>query len=241
MEQRGRTVKAFDEDLDHLGIIIARMGGIAEAQLAAAVEALVGQDSERAQMIVVGDKEIDALEREVDEFAIRLLALRQPMADDLRRVIAALKIAADIERIGDYAKNIAKRTMALEAVNEVPLARPLASFGILVQGRIKQVLDAYARGDTDVAMTIRDGDCELDEAHNALYETLQKKMMADPMLVPVCCHLLFVAKALERIGDLVTNIAELVYFVARGKSPAEERRKGDSTSVTLLDARSADG
>jgi len=241
MEQKGHTVKAYDEDLDHLGMIVARMGGIAEAQLSAAVAALIDQDSARARAIVAGDKEIDALEREADEFAIRLLALRQPMAGDLRRVIAALKIAADIERIGDYAKNIAKRALALEVAETVPLERPLAHFGALVQGRIKQVLDAYAHGDTDMAMAIRDGDCELDEAHNVLYETLQKHMMNDPSKVPVCSHLLFVAKNLERIGDLVTNVAESIYFVARGKPPADERPKGDTTSVTLLDARTADG
>ncbi len=234
-------VKAFDEELGLLDKIIAEMGGLAEAQLADAISALVRRDAKAAHEVVRNDARVDELEARVDAFAIRLLALRQPVADDLRVVLAALKIASDLERIGDYAKNVAKRTTALAQGPEIEgMAHSLTRMGRLVQGMIKNVLDAYVARDMGKADDVRARDEEVDQLHTSLFRELLTYMMEDPRNITACTHLLFVAKNVERIGDHATNIAEHVHFMVGGERPGDHRRKDDRSSFTVVSAPDAD-
>ncbi|HWT97270.1 MAG TPA: phosphate signaling complex protein PhoU [Terriglobales bacterium] len=229
------TVKSFDNDLQHLSQVLAEMGGLAESQLSSAIDALVRRDSELAGRVVQADKRIDDLEQEIGNFTVRILALRQPMAQDLREVVAAIKIAADLERIGDYAKNIAKRALIL---NQGQPLRPVASIprmGILAQQIVKGVLDAYMEKDADRAQAAWRRDEDVDEMYNSLFRELLTYMMEDPRNISPCTHLLFIAKNIERIGDHATNIAEIIYFLVHGKSLDESRPKGDTTNVAIGD------
>ena len=226
-------VKAFDEELNHLDSIIAEMGGLAEVQLADAIEALMQRDSDKAALVAAADARIDQLESDIDHLAVSLLALRQPMAADLRAVICALKTSGIIERIGDYAKNVAKRTAALAELPPVPPAYPIARLGRLAQEMIKDVLDAYVSRDAEKAEMVRDRDKELDTLYTSIFRELLTYMMEDPRNITPCTHLLFVAKNIERIGDHTTNIAESVYFLVNGEMPPEEREKGDASSFTV--------
>lgn len=228
------TVKSFDEDLRRLDNVIAEMGGLAEAQLADAIEALVKRNGEAAQRVVSNDERIDALEHEVDNLAITMLALRQPMASDLRIVITALRTASVIERIGDYAKNIAKRTIALSQTPPVGPTKTIARMGVLVQGMIKDVLDAYIERDAQKAQDVWRADEEVDALHTSLFRELLTYMMEDPRNISSCTHLLFVAKNIERMGDHATNIAENVWFLVHGDTPPESRPKGDESSYTVM-------
>jgi phosphate transport system protein len=226
-------VKSFDEDLKRLNNVIAEMGGLAEAQLTRAVEALVRRNSELATQVVQDDKRIDALETEVGQMTVRMLALRQPMAQDLREVVAAIKIASDIERIGDYAKNIAKRAIVLSA--HAPL-KPVASIPRMSQLAlqiIKDVLDAYIEKDAEGARAAWRRDEEVDEMYNSVFREMLTYMMEDPRNIGPCTHLLFIAKNIERIGDHATNVAEIVYYLVHGRSLDEERPKGDTTNVPI--------
>ena len=226
-------VKSFDEDLKRLNNVIAEMGGLAEAQLTRAVESLVRRNTELATQVVQDDKRIDALETEVGQMTVRMLALRQPMAQDLREVVAAIKIASDIERIGDYAKNIAKRAIVLSA--HTPL-KPVASIPRMSQLAlhiIKDVLDAYIEKDAEGARAAWRRDEEVDEMYNSLFREMLTYMMEDPRNIGPCTHLLFIAKNIERIGDHATNVAEIVYFLVHGRSLDEERPKGDTTNVPI--------
>jgi phosphate transport system protein len=226
-------VKSFDEDLKRLNNVIAEMGGLAEAQLTRAVEALVRRNTELATEVVQDDKRIDALETEVGQMTVRMLALRQPMAQDLREVVAAIKIASDIERIGDYAKNIAKRAIVLAA--HAPL-KPVASIPRMSQLAlqiIKDVLDAYIEKDAEGARAAWRRDEEVDEMYNSVFREMLTYMMEDPRNIGPCTHLLFIAKNIERIGDHATNVAEIVYFLVHGRSLDEERPKGDTTNVPI--------
>jgi phosphate transport system protein len=226
-------VKSFDEDLKRLNNVIAEMGGLAEAQLTRAVEALVRRNSELATQVVQDDKRIDTLETEVGQMTVRMLALRQPMAQDLREVVAAIKIASDIERIGDYAKNIAKRAIVLSA--HAPL-KPVASIPRMSQLAlhiIKDVLDAYIEKDAEGARAAWRRDEEVDEMYNSVFREMLTYMMEDPRNIGPCTHLLFIAKNIERIGDHATNVAEIVYYLVHGKSLDEERPKGDTTNVPI--------
>ena len=230
----GHIVRAFDEDLKHLSAIIVEMGGIAEKQLADALQALTARDTALAERVVAEDARLDALERELDAATIQFLALRQPMADDLREVVTALKISHTVERIGDYAANLAKRTTAL---NQLPPAEPVHSvprMGRLAQTLIKDVLDAYVRHDADQAIAVWQGDAELDKLYDSLFRELLTYMMEDARNITPCTHLLFIAKSIERIGDHATNIAELVYFLVHGEPLTEARPKGDTTSFTVV-------
>lgn len=227
-------VKSFDAELEKLNNVIAQMGGLAEAQLAEAIEALVRRDSEEAARIAAGDQQIDALERKVDALAVRLLVLRQPMATDLRAIIAALKISGLLERIGDYAKNVAKRTIALSQTPPMGPTNTVARMGGVVQEMIKNVLDAYVARDAEKAEDVRRRDAEVDALHTSLFRELLTYMMEDSRKITACTHLLFVAKNIERIGDHATNIAEAVLFMVRGESPEEEREKGDVSSLTVM-------
>ena len=228
-------VKSFDEELGQLDNLIAEMGGLAEVQLADAIDALIKRDLARAREVRASDRRIDALEADIDQFSIRLLALRQPLAEDLRIIIAALKIASNLERIGDYAKNVAKRTVALaQAPAMGGASNTIARMGQLVQGMIKNVLDSYVARDVAKADDVRARDQEVDQLHTSLFRELLTYMMEDPRNITPCTHLLFIAKNVERIGDHATSIAEQVHFMVHGAMPREERPKGDESSFTVV-------
>jgi len=234
--EHDHIVKSFDDDLGHIDAIIAEMGGLAERQLADAVTALCNRDAELAQRVIDGDKRLDALEGEIDNFTIRVLALRQPMAEDLRAVIVALKMAANLERIGDYAKNVAKRTLILATMEPVAgTAASVQRMAAEVQSMIKNVLDAYGTRDIAKADDVRLRDEDVDQMHTSLFRELLTYMMEDPHQITACSHLLFVAKNVERIGDHVTSIAEYVHFLVAGELPADERPKGDLSSQTVVE------
>lgn len=234
MKQHRHTVRAYDKELADLSSSIARMGGLAEQLTANAIDALVKRDAELAARTVAADAEIDDLEREVNEQAIRLLALRQPMAGDLRQIIAALKIAADIERAADHAKNVAKRAIALAQVPAVEPVGAIPRMGALVQKMFAEVLDAYVQRDADKAAAVWRSDEEVDESYNSLFRELLTYMMEDPRNITTCTHLLFIAKNLERMGDLATNIAETVHYAVSGVALPPDRPKSDTTSFAVL-------
>ncbi len=227
-------VKSFDEQLKRLENLIAEMGGLAEVQLADAIEAMSKRDLEQAERTTAADQRIDELEVLVDQEAIALLALRQPMAMDLREIVGALKAAGMLERIGDYAKNVAKRTAVLVEMAPVPSAQTVVRLGGLAQEMIKDVLDAYIARDADKAELVRQRDKELDALHTSIFRELLTYMMEDPRSITACTHLLFIAKNIERIGDHATNIAEVVEFLVHGRVPADERIKEDVASFTLV-------
>ena len=227
-------VKSFDEELARLSDLISRMGGLAETQLEQSIEALQRRDSTLAEKAVEHDRKIDELHAEVDEMAIRLLALRQPMATDLRHIVTGLKIAPIVERIGDYAKNVAKRAIA---INQMPPVKPLFAIprmGRLVREMTKDVLDAFADNDVDKAHDVWMRDAEVDDMYNSLFRELLTYMMEDPRNITACTHLLFVARNIERIGDLATNIAELIHYQVEGVILDEDRPKTDKASVTVV-------
>jgi phosphate transport system protein len=228
-------VKSYDDELKRLTGEIQRMGDLALAQLDAAIDAVVERDSEAAMKIVYNDNAIDTLEHDVSHDVVRLLALRQPMARDLREVLAALRIAADIERIGDYAANVAKRSIVLNQSAPVQLAYALPRLARLAGTLVREVLAAYRDNDADRALGAWTRDEELDEEYTGLFRELLTYMMEDPRNITPCTHLLFMAKNLERIGDHATNIAENVYFLVHGAHIAQTRRKGDTTSVLAID------
>jgi phosphate transport system protein len=225
-------VKSYDNDLRRLRDMLTEMGGIVESQVALAAEAIMNRDSAAATRAVEEDPKVDALEREVEQFVIRMLALRQPMASDLRRVVAALKITGDLERIGDYAANISKRTIAL---SHSQIIKPLAGvvrMGKVAQQILKEVLDAISRRDADTAKIAWGRDSEVDEMYTSVFRELLTYMMEDPRNITPCTHLLFMAKNIERIGDHATNIAETVYYMVTGEAMRERRPKRDTTSFT---------
>ena len=234
MSEHNHIVSAFDEDLRQLDNYIAEMGGLAEHQFADSITALIKRDGELAERVVINDKRIDEIEASVDAHTISMLALRQPMADDLRVVITALRIASLIERIGDYAKNISKRTVAISQTPPVGPSRTIARMGNVVQGMIKTVLDAYLQRDVDLALDVRQRDEDVDALHTSLFRELLTYMMEDPRSISACTHLLFVAKNIERIGDHATNIAENVYFLVHGSMPDDSRPKDDQSSYTVI-------
>ena len=211
------TVKSYDDELKQLNQIIAQMGGLAEAQMQAAIEALMHRDADLAGQAVQSDARIDELEHQVSHLTVRILALRQPMALDLREVVAALKISSDLERIGDYAANVAKRAIALSQVAPVKPLAAIPRMGRLVQEIIKDVLDAYVEKDADKAIEVWQRDEEVDEMYTSLFRELLTYMMEDPRNITQCTHLLFCSKSLERVGDHATNIAEHAYYLETGR------------------------
>ena len=225
-------VKAFDEQLNSLDAKIAEMGGLAESMLADACDALSKRDAELAAEVVTGDRKLDQLEEEVNDLAMRLLALRQPTAGDLRAVLAALKISSDLERAGDLAKNVAKRAITIAKAPPVTPLIGIVNMGALVQGRIKTAIDAFVARDAKLAMDVWSSDEEVDQLHTSLFRELLTYMMEDPRNITPCAHLLFVAKNIERIGDHITNVAERIVFLVRGKLPERERHKEDDSSYT---------
>ena len=234
--EHDHIVSSFDEELSRLDAIIAEMGGLAERQLADAVDALARRDVELAKKVVEADALIDQLEEEVDNFTIRMLALRQPMADDLRAVVVGLKMASNLERIGDYAKNVAKRTLTLSSMEPVGNATSsIQRMARQVQDMIKNVLDAYGAHDIAKADDVRLRDEEVDLMHTSLFRELLTYMLEDPRNITACTHLLFIAKNVERIGDHVTSIAENVHFLVSGEKPTDERPKSDLSSETVVE------
>jgi phosphate transport system protein len=224
-------IKSYDEELRRLENTITEMGGLAESQLATAIEAVAQRDSELAASVVETDAKVDQLQHEVDNLAVRVLALRQPMARDLRAVFAAIKIASDLERICDYAANVAKRSIVL---NQIPVARPvhaLPRMAQLAQLLVKDVIDAYVERDADKAYAVWMRDEELDEMYASLFRVMLTYMMEDPRNIGPSTHLLFMAKNIERIGDHATNIAEDLYFLVHGTPLVQKRPKGDDSSL----------
>ena len=229
------TTKAFDIDLQELTRMVAEMGGLAEKQVADAVDALARRDADRAQQTVATDPDVDALQAEIEEKAVLTIARRQPMAVDLREIVGALRVANDLERIGDLAKNIAKRVSALDDdVQLTKVLRGVEHMSELVLLQIKDVLDSYARRDVDKALAVWRGDEEIDAVNNSLFRELLTYMMEDPRNISLCIHLLFCAKNIERMGDHATNIAETVYYIVEGRPLADERPKGDNTASCTL-------
>ncbi|MBI2255753.1 MAG: phosphate signaling complex protein PhoU [Proteobacteria bacterium] len=226
-------VKSFDEELRRLREQILAMGGRAEAQLGDAIQALARRDSDKAMRVIESDKGIDALEMTVAQDSLKILALRQPMAKDLREVIAAIKISADIERIGDYAKNIAKRTLQLNQQAPLKPTGSIPRMGELAMKLINAVLSAYANDDAEGLLAAWRSDESIDEMYNSLFRELLTYMMEDPRNIGASTHLLFIAKNIERIGDHATNIAETVHFLVHGKPIDETRPKGDTTNVAI--------
>ncbi|MEL6238639.1 MAG: phosphate signaling complex protein PhoU [Pseudomonadota bacterium] len=218
------TVKAFDEDITRLRGLIAEMGGLAEVAIAEALDAMVRGDEELGDRVVARDKKIDVLETEVDKLAVRIIALRAPMADDLREVIAALKIAGVIERIGDYSKNIAKRVGMIEGRDRFEPLTLLPAMGELASEMVHDVLTAYAARDPDLAREVISTDAKVDAFYNSIFRNLVSHMVENPATISSAAQLLFVARNLERIGDHATNVAEMVHFAATGTYPPEEDR-----------------
>jgi phosphate transport system protein len=228
------TVRSYDDELKALDQAITRMGDLAEVQLQSAIQALVPRDGEIGHQVVQADARIDDLEHQVSALAVRLLALRQPVAQDLREVVAALKISGDLERIGDYAANIGKRVIALAQTAPFKLPAGIPRMGWLAQKIIKDVLGAYNDRDAEKALAAWQSDEEVDETYSGLFRELLTHMMEDPRNIGACTHMLFIAKNIERIGDHATNIAETVYYMVVGEPLDAVRPKGDSTSSMTL-------
>ena len=223
------TVKAYDEELDRMNNAVLEMGGLVERQLAASIASLVRRDGDLASRVIIDDRRVDTLEAEIDQLAMRILALRQPVAVDLRTIAASLKVASDLERMGDYAANVAKRTIAIDEIDPIRLTHAISRMAGTVQGMIKEVLDAFRDRDVERAMAVWRRDEDVDESYNSLFRELLTYMMEDPRRITPCAHLLFVAKNIERIGDHATNIAEIVNYAVTGTPVGEERPKGDVT------------
>ena len=225
------TTRAFDSDLDEIARKVAEMGGFVEKQISDAVQALLERDSELAEQVITTDPVIDAMQRDIEEKAILTIAKRQPMAVDLREIVGAMRVCNDLERIGDHAKHIGKRVVALSAdLYPQTLIRGVEHMADLVLAQIKQVLDSYASRDLQAALEVWKGDEEVDALCTSLFRELLTYMMEDPRNITFCMHLMFCAKDIERMGDHATNIAETIYFMIEGSPITDQRPKGDTTN-----------
>lgn len=231
VEEAKHIVTSFEVDLKKLRDMIAGMGGLVERAVADAATALLEHDPDIASSVVALDPQIDAEEHAVEQFAVHLLALRQPVADDLRQVVAALKVITDLERIGDYAANIAKRSLVINKVASSMALSGLGQMARLVQQNLKTVIDAVGEADPQKAVSVWRADQMVDDLYNTIFRELITYMMEDARNITACTHLLFIAKNLERIGDHATNIAELTYYAVTGESLPDFRPKGDQTSA----------
>ena len=218
------TVKAFDNEITQLRGLIAEMGGLAETSIARAIEALVRHDEELGQRVVADDAKLDALEAEVDQLAVRIIALRAPMADDLRDVIAALKISGVVERIGDYAKNIARRVGSIERQKNFEPLTLIPVMAEMAQGMVRDVLNAFAARDQHMAVNVIERDEKLDNFYDSIFRNLVAHMIENPATISSAAQLLFVARNLERIGDHATNVAEMVYYAETGAYLADRSK-----------------
>ena len=229
------TLKIFDEELHELARKVAEMGGLAEKEVADALAALAKRDTDLAQRVVAGDSAIDDLQHEIEEKAVLTIARRQPMAVDLREIVAALRVSNDLERIGDLAKNIGRRVIALDGDFPPPrLVRGVEHMADMVIGQLKQVLDAYAARDLDRALAVWKGDEDIDAICTSLFRELLTYMMEDPRNITFCIHLMFCAKNIERMGDHATNIAETVHYMIQGRPIADKRPKRDMTRFAAM-------
>ncbi|RED18164.1 phosphate signaling complex protein PhoU [Pontivivens insulae] len=227
-------VSAFDDDLIAVQARISEMGGLAEDMLSSALEAVKNRDPQLANEVIMRDKRLDALEMQVEELATRVIALRQPMAGDLRLMISALKMASTLERIGDLAKNIARRAVYLASVRPVKVSTSIVRMGTQTLGQLTEVLDAYTSRDTDLAVSIWQRDIEVDEMYNAIFREVVTYMMEDPRTIGLGSQLLFIAKNLERIGDHTTHLAEMVYYIVEGEPLGDDRPKGEPIGLEGL-------
>ena len=218
------TVKVFDDEIGHLRGLISQMGGLAERAIHDAMNALQRVDLELAQQVRLADKQIDVIEAEVETLAVRIIALRAPMANDLREVVAALKIAGVIERIGDYAKNIAKRVPMIESEHRIEPISVIPAMGKMAAEMVHDALDAFAARDQQAAVDVCMRDQALDDFYDSIFRMLVTYMVENPATISQVAHLLFVAKNLERIGDHATNVAEMIYFAATGTQMTERER-----------------
>jgi phosphate transport system protein len=227
-------IKSFDQELNRLRDLMTEMGGIIESQVALAAESIMERDTGAATKAVEADPRVDALEREVEQFVIRMLALRQPVASDLRQIVAALKITHDMERIGDYAANVAKRSIVLAEFSLSLSFAGLAHMARMVQENLKAIIDAIGEEDAEKAREVWGADLAVDDMYTSIFRELITYMMEDPRYITPCTHLLFIAKNLERIGDHATNIAETVYYAVTGESLPDARPKGDSSAYAVV-------
>lgn len=224
------TNEAYDNELRRLRSIVTQMGGLAEEELAQAVEALVNRDPEHARKVVEMDKKIDLLEVEADELVIEMIARRSPVADDLRDIISALKITTMLERIGDFAKNIAKRVTVISQSEPIAISASIPRMAQEAQEMIKNVLDAFVERDADKAIAVWQSDDKVDALYNSMFRELLTYMMESPGTITAGTHFLFIAKNIERVGDQATNIAEVVYYAAKGEPLDDNRPKADMTA-----------
>lgn len=231
-------VKSYEDELALLDRRIAQMGGLVERLLGASFDALERRDPALAEQAIAQDRVVDQMQHEIEDMVISVIARRQPMADDLRQVMSALKIVGELERVGDLAKNIAKRslTIASEAYPK-PLVSGLRHMVDLALAQLKEVLDAYAGRNAALALKVWNDDQRIDQTYNSVFRELLTYMMEDPRNISPCTHLLFGAKNIERIGDHTTNIAEMIHFLVVGRTIADDRPKGDETSSTLVTSK----
>ena len=240
MAMQEHIVASFDEDLNSLSQKIAEMGGLAEQNVADSVAALVNRDAEKAQRVIASDERIDRLQRELEESAVLLIARRQPMARDLREIVAAIHIAIELERVGDLAKNTAKRVLAIESnFGSQRLVAGVEHMAELCLTQLKDVLDALASRDLTSARAVWERDNEVDAMYTSLFRELLTYMMEDPRNITFCTHLLFCAKNIERIGDHATNISENLHYLVTGNPLTDERPKQDTTSTTSVPYKEA--
>ena len=233
MNEHGHIVRSYDEEQAALMRELLRMGEMAVAQLEAALDVVERRDDKAAERVMANDDAIDALEQQVNQDVIRLIR-RGPMATDLRIILAALRVASDIERIGDYAANIAKRSMALNHSPPLPHTRGLETLGKLAARQMREVMRAYVERDGNAALRVRESDAELDTLYTGLFRELLTYMMEDARAITACTHLLFMAKNIERIGDHATNIAENVWFLVHGEELLTPREKRDESNTTVV-------
>lgn len=236
MVNEPHIVTSFDNDLKAIESLVLEMAGLVEAQVNDCVICLLKHDIELVSTIRASDKKVDALEIKISDMAIRVLVQRQPMAQDLRAVVAALKMVSNLERIGDYAKNVAKRASVVnEVISLGSSSKTISRMSALVQEMVRGVVDAYVSRDIEMANLWRDKDEEVDLMHNTLFRELLTYMMENPRNITSCMHLLFIAKNFERMGDHTTNIAEQVHYIVRGELPDDDRPKSDLTSSITVE------
>jgi phosphate transport system protein len=221
------VVKSYDEELRRLRDLIVRMGGLVESQLQDCLAAVSRRDVEAAERVIATDPQVDAMEREIDTHVIRLLALRQPVAVDLRNIIAAMRIASDLERAGDYATNVAKRSIVVSQQPSVPVVTGIMRINRMALEAIKDVLDAYVANDAAKAVDVWNRDDLIDKLYTGIFREIMTYMMEDPRTIGACAHLMFMAKNLERVGDHATNIAEIMHYAITGQALPDARPKGD--------------
>ena len=231
MDSAAHTLKAFDEERDRVRALISEMGGLAEEAIRESIRCLMQRDLEGAARVVEQDRRLDAMEAEAEQRIIELIARRAPMADDLREAVAALKITGVVERIGDYAKNIAKRAPLMENVGGIEPIALLPEMARIAAEQVRETLDAFVARDAEKALAVCAGDRLVDDYYNSIFRALLTHMMENPHLIGPSAHLLFVAKNIERIGDHATNIAEMVYFAATGERPPERPRGLDPAAA----------